>query len=408
MSRPIVTLALLATVAAAVEAGDDWERLTPPRRLPPELIAAAKPLEPVPPERATFPAPSRETAQEANEGFAVVDASLTDDSVAGRFPGLPVSAEGETEGGLLEVVREGASDERAKRRAAGDLPWKSLATDQRRTIHGVVTKAGLFRNFPVVRSEVAPEVVDLFATRPDVAVAIWRVMGIARCDVRETGPDTYAIDAGPGGGGMMTVVHRDDEHLLIHAVGTFSSPPLVRDIASAAVVHVRFAEGPRDELGRATYEATGSLFVAFPSSAVDAVARVVSPMTHRVIDQNFREVAMFIRLMDGTMRRRPDWVDAVATRMTGVPAERATELRAVAYRVHRREPVVAFAGPKADEFGFRPVALDAAVPGHPERVTRQTDVIETVGPAPPSPSRDDAPSRRTTRSRGGRRAAHRP
>ncbi|MEM7812799.1 MAG: hypothetical protein AAF532_15085 [Planctomycetota bacterium] len=409
----------IATTAATSAAGP-WDELTPPRRLPPELVEAAKPL--VSDDQAETAVAPR-LAPSVTDGLQelpgpksqVVDAAVHPESALERFAGLPVSAEEGVAGDAITVARPGGSDGEARRAALSQIPWGELDAEGGRTARAVTANAGLFRRFPLVRSKLSPDVYDLFASEPDIAVAIWRVMGIARCDVRQTAADKYAIDAGECGGGTMTVLYRDAENLILSAVGTFSGPPLVKDVRSAAVVHVRVHAGTADARGRADVEAEGSLFVAFPSSAVDAVARVISPMTHRVIDQNFREVALFIRLMDGTMRRRPDWVDAVATRMTGVTAGQAVRLRTVAYEVHGRDSRTFDPMPRAfeavpaddaaDEFDFRPVSLDTGskIPVEPARVgpgLTRTAARPSVG--------TDSATKRTARSRAGRRAAPRP
>ena len=69
--------------------------------------------------------------------------------------------------------------------------------------------------------------------------------------------------------------------------------------------------------------------MTFPSQTFDTVARIMSPLSNAIIDQNFREVSLFLHMMSTAMERQPGWVENVSSRLEGVWPERRTQLMEV-------------------------------------------------------------------------------
>jgi hypothetical protein len=63
---------------------------------------------------------------------------------------------------------------------------------------------------------------------------------------------------------------------------------------------------------------------------------VFSPLTVTLTDRTFTEVSMFVRMMSLAMSRRPDWVEQIAEKMTGVPELRKQQMLDLTSTVHVR------------------------------------------------------------------------
>jgi hypothetical protein len=72
------------------------------------------------------------------------------------------------------------------------------------------------------------------------------------------------------------------------------------------------------------------MFVRFPSSSVTAIAKVLTPILHSLMDRNLFEISLYGSMMSRAVRDEPEWVIQVAQQMEGVLPQRKGELIEVA------------------------------------------------------------------------------
>lgn len=237
---------------------------------------------------------------------------------------IPVS--GQTGGGItVDTVDGGTSSWITRRRAIRELSLQSLPVAQRQDCEAIVDATSLFRRLPTIQMEIEPRVYEFFKERPDVAVSIWRAMGISKVQMWQTGPTEYESDAQDGTVGTVTVLRRTPASSLAICYGEFLPPNFRAPIRGAALMHLQTRSTiGADGRNRVTHFA--DIFVSFPSQTVETIARIISPVTNRIADKNFEEVSLFLRMMDVAMARQPGWVENIAHRLEGVLPERDDEL----------------------------------------------------------------------------------
>ena len=250
-------------------------------------------------------------------------------AVAGPNPG-PLEAEARER---IVTVQAGTSSGRDRRRAEAALPLNALAPDARGRAARVLDDSSLFRTLPVLRFPVHADGLKYFVQHPDVAVALWRILGVSDCEMWQTGPDAYEGDAGDGSIGVFDVLLRGERDQLVLVRGQFKSPVLADPIEATCLFHMH-TETAFDAAGEPIAVGRASLFVSFPSRAVGTAAKLISPVTNVVLDRNFEEVCLFAHLMDRSMQTRPGWVESLATRMEGVLPRRKEELCRVSEHVY--------------------------------------------------------------------------
>lgn len=225
----------------------------------------------------------------------------------------------------VQIVDKGSSSRSTRRDAASELPLNGLPGNTRRAVNELVKSVDLFRRLPTLRFEVDPRVYQYFTTNPDVAVSIWRALNVSSLKMQQTPRGDYAIDGGDGTAGSLGVLYRDGNQQLIICDGEFESPILKKTIKARALMHlVTTAERFRD--GRMFVTHRLDLFVTFPSQTVSAAAKLTSPVSNVIIDRNFREVSLFVRMMSLAMARQPDWVENLAEKLEGIVEQRKAEL----------------------------------------------------------------------------------
>ncbi|HUE13973.1 MAG TPA: hypothetical protein VMR25_07410 [Planctomycetaceae bacterium] len=232
----------------------------------------------------------------------------------------------------VKVVKRASSSKLARKAAVAALPLDKMSEAHRGRVLQIVNGNGMFRELPSFRFEVDPRVYYFFMKHPDVAVSIWRVMQISEFQMHQTGADGYETDDSDGTSGIIDVAYRGQNEVVVLCNGVYRSPLLPKSIKANGVLHVQVAF-ERDPNGKIYATHTARLFVLFPSQTIDTVARIMSPVSNAIIDQNFREVSLFLHMMSTAMERQPGWVENVSSRLDGVLAERRTQLMEVTIEV---------------------------------------------------------------------------
>ncbi|MBA3312188.1 MAG: hypothetical protein H0T47_02690, partial [Planctomycetaceae bacterium] len=233
----------------------------------------------------------------------------------------------------IEVLEPGTSDGMTLQSARRALPLSRLTPVNRRRAESVLSNLSMFRAMPGVRVEVDHDAYRYFVEHPDVAVSIWRALDVSKCQLWQTGPDSYETDVGDGSTGVIDVLYRSEHDHVVIGEGRFKSPLIPKPIRATGLLHLHTDYVTRSD-GQTEAVCRGNLFVTFPSQTVETAAKVVSPVTNMVIDRNFEEISLFAHMMTLAMRTQPGWVESIAGQLDGILERRRTELLQVAARAY--------------------------------------------------------------------------
>ena len=233
----------------------------------------------------------------------------------------------------VRTLEQASSSREIKEAALRGIPTDKLTESQQDTVDHILTSLSLFRRLPTLQCEIAPSAYQLFVEHPDLAVGLWRAMGISKLQLTEKSAGRYSLDTCDGTVGSLTVLHRDERHCLVLCEGSFKSPLLVKPIVADALFNLE-TKWVQDKAGTVSAIHRGDLFVSFPSQTVETVAKVISPMSNRVLDKNFEEVSIFARMMHVGMTHQPGWVEQTAAKLEGVPTEQSDSLLRVTAKVY--------------------------------------------------------------------------
>lgn len=245
---------------------------------------------------------------------------------------------------IVRVLQKGTSSREAREQALSRLPLSQLSETDRAKASAVLEDASLFREMPSISIPVDHTVFRYFSHRPDVAVSIWRAMEISKLDMKQVGASDYVADAGDGTSGDIHFVWRSENSALVLCDGVYSNALLLRPIRAQCLLHIESSLSKRKS-GEPYAAHRAALFVAFPSQSVGTVARIVSPVSNRLLDRNVREISAFLHLMSTAMENQPGFIERLAERMEGLPEGRQEEFLRVAARAYvdrqRREATAA-------------------------------------------------------------------
>jgi hypothetical protein len=225
----------------------------------------------------------------------------------------------------VDTLHVGTSNRKSRDEALKLLPLAQLPAQSQQLASTVVNNASLYRRLPTIRCQVDHHVYRFFADHPDVAVSLWRAMGVSKLQMFQTGEFEYEADAKDGTMGVITILSRTSTDCLIHCSGMFQSPVLNKPIQARAIMHVRTAFEV-DEKGQHLVTHTADMFVTFPSQTVETVAKAMAPISNKITDKNFEEISLFVRMMQLAMTTQPGWVEQMAGKLDGIIAGRADAL----------------------------------------------------------------------------------
>src|SRR6185369_3641937 len=213
---------------------------------------------------------------------------------------------------------KGTSAVSARKEALATLPLDQITREQRERVDEILGSTSFYRRLPTLVFAVEPDVYTYFINHPDVAVSIWRAMKISKLQMWQTGKNAFEADAGDGTIGTMEVLHRGVEKYLVLCEGLYRSPLSSKPIKAKSLLMLQTSFiKEADGIVYATHRA--DLFVSFPSQTVEAVSKILSPLTVMMTDRTFCEVSLFLKMMSLAMSRRPDWVEQTVNKMDGVP-----------------------------------------------------------------------------------------
>ena len=225
----------------------------------------------------------------------------------------------------IDVLTDGGSSSQLKQEAIRALPTRKMHPTHRQAVSEIVNNTALFRRLPTVAMQVEPDVYRFFTTHPDIAVSIWKVLGISEFSMQHRGQGRYTADAGDGTKGNIMVVYQTANECVAVCDGLFQPSLPIKPIRAKAVIHLETSER-KNRVGEPVVTHRMDMFVAFPSQPVKVAVKLISPLGHKIIDKNFTEVSRFLKMMSVAMESRPDWVEAIGRRMDGVTPERKQEL----------------------------------------------------------------------------------
>lgn len=235
----------------------------------------------------------------------------------------------------VQVLQKGVSSKAARLTAIEQLPLDTLTAAQRRRADEVLKSISLFRELPIVSFEVEPDVYQYFLDYPDMAVAIWKAMGISKFQMSQTSATEYDADCGDGTSGQVEVLHRSDRQVLVYCDGGFKSPLMTKPIRSHCLLSLQW-NFYRGKDNKTFVKHRAAMFVSFPSQTVETAARVISPISNHIIDHNFREISLFVHMMSLAMQRQPGWVERLADKMDGVLDSRKQQFLKLTAQVYVR------------------------------------------------------------------------
>lgn len=225
----------------------------------------------------------------------------------------------------VRIIAEATSDRDVLAKCKSQIPYSNMSPRSRQRVSHIITNLSQYRRMPSLQYEVNPGIYQYLINHPDVAISTWRVMGISKLQMFQTGEFEYEASAADGSKGIADILWRDGNQCLFIVQGTYSSPLLPGTIDASALVWLRY-RFVNSKDGKVMVNQQVETFISFPSQAVDTLAKLATMVTNTILDRNVFEVSLYARMMSTAAAKEPEWIAQVAERMDGVLPQRAVEL----------------------------------------------------------------------------------
>lgn len=246
---------------------------------------------------------------------------------------VPAAHESESLADRVQIVERSSSSKAALDRAIRSLPLDKLSAADRRRVEDAIRNVSLFRQLPVVTFQAEDDVCRFFIENPDVAVSIWRAMEISEFQLKRVTERRYEGTDREGTAGTIDVLYQTETETLAICDGVYRGPLIKNGIRAQALFHLTNASAPGAD-GRTMITSRLEMLVAFPSTTVEAVAKLVSPVSNLIVDRNFREIGCFVHLMSIGMERQPGWVENITHKLNDLPESRRQALLKLTARMY--------------------------------------------------------------------------
>ncbi len=233
----------------------------------------------------------------------------------------------------LQQVEAASSSQKIRDQICQDLPLDRLEDHHRAQVEALLGGPTLFRRLPAIRIELDPRSYEYFRRRPEMATAIWRVLGISQLTLNRTAPNMYTARNTDGSQGMLEILLRSKDLMIARGTGTWNSGLLAGRIRGEGLVVLRHRY-ERDQQGRQYVTHQAALFLSFPRQSIRTIARLIAPLTNIVADRNFYDISAFLRMMHLAAVGQPGWIESIANRLEDVSAADREAFLKTAARAH--------------------------------------------------------------------------
>jgi len=234
----------------------------------------------------------------------------------------------------IKEIEPATSSRDARDTIAAAIPLDQLQDHHRAQVEALLAKRTLFRCLPALRIELEPSSYEFYRRNPEVAVAVWHVLGISKLQLKPTAaPGLFTVQSFDGSDGMIEILLQTEDLLIVRGTGNWHCGLLPTPIRSEGLVVLRH-RFEQDRSGRRFVSHQAALFLTFPQKSVRNVALLAAPVTHMIADRNFKDISLFLRMMHVASVERPGWVERIAGRLEGLNrAKRDAFLKSAAQAV---------------------------------------------------------------------------
>jgi hypothetical protein len=228
-----------------------------------------------------------------------------------------------------------SSSRAAQEEALQSLPSEKLDAEARAKIDAVLSNVSLFRRLPVRVIQCDPDLYQLLVQHPDIVVNIWRLLGVTRMSVEQTGPSTFRVADGTGTAGVLEYLYRSPDTQVVYSDGSYQGPLFGKTIHCKTLAILKSGYVLEAD-GRYYITTRLDAFMNVQNLGAEILTKTFQPLVCRAADINFTQTAGFVSSLSHTAELNPTGLQRLSARMVRVPAEVRQQFAQATERVAQR------------------------------------------------------------------------
>jgi hypothetical protein len=214
-----------------------------------------------------------------------------------------------------------ASSSRAtQEEALQSLPSEKLDGEARAKVDAVLSNVSLFRRLPVRVIQCDPDLYLLLVRHPDIVVNIWRLLGVTRMSLEQTGPCTFRVTDGTGTAGTLEYLYRSPDTQVVYAEGSYEGPLFGKKVHCKTLAILKSGYVLEAD-GRYYITTRLDTFMNVQDLGAEILAKTFQPLVCRAADINFTQTAGFVSSLSHTAELNPTGLQRLSGRLVRVPAD---------------------------------------------------------------------------------------
>ncbi len=199
----------------------------------------------------------------------------------------------------------------------------------------MLSNISLFRRLPVRVIQCDPDLYLLLVQHPDIVVNVWRLLGVTRMSLDQTGSSTFRATDGAGTVGALEYLYRSPDTQVVYAEGTYEGPLFGKTIHCKTLAILKSGYVLEAD-GRYYITSRLDAFMNVQNLGAEILTKTFQPLVVRAADINFTQTASFVGSLSHTAELNPAGLQRLSGRLVKVPAEVRQQFAQVTARVAER------------------------------------------------------------------------
>ncbi len=228
----------------------------------------------------------------------------------------------------------------ARHQAEKTIPWNELTPEATAKLRRVLQDTTVFRRMPEETIECDPDLFVFLVRHPEVVVNIWQHMGITRCTLKRTKPFEMEASDGAGTKSRVELVYGSRNLHVLYAEGSYSGTLVTKPVNGQCVMILRSRVQPGQPASPAQTRITGTMdvFLKIDHAGAEVVAKALSPVVGRTVDNNFTQTMKFVEQIAKVARVNSDGMQRLALQLDQLDRNVRDRFALLTARIGRNEP----------------------------------------------------------------------
>lgn len=247
--------------------------------------------------------------------------------------------------GAPRNLPKGATDRASRDSAIRGIPFEKLDENTRSKIAAVLDRESVFRRLPTQVVPCDPEIYTFTVRHPDVVVNLWRILGISKITLKQTGPTTFGYSDGEGTTGTIEYLYENHDTHIAYTTCVYTGPLWPNPITYSGILILKSAF-LRETNGEYYVTTRLDTFSSITPGGIELLTKTFMPWFGKVADTNFAQTAAFVGGISSTARLKPDSLRRASYKLTHISEETRREFADLATKVASKVEIEATRTPQ--------------------------------------------------------------